>query len=85
MARSFPNPVPDGTRVPAWPLVDVTARQYFVLRKRTHGQFQIVGDTWDITRALVGSKSCRIPSSPLTPLTSFIDDPEAYPGTRIGG
>ena len=28
LAHSFPNPIPDGTRVPHWALLDITVRLY---------------------------------------------------------
>jgi hypothetical protein len=31
LAHSFPNPVPAGTYVPAWALLDVTVRCYYVI------------------------------------------------------
>ncbi len=31
LVHSFPNPVPAGTHVPAWALLDVTVRCYYVL------------------------------------------------------
>ena len=45
-ARSFPNPVPEGTRLPQWALLDVTVRYYpLYLRHEltTHASLRIVG------------------------------------------
>ena len=36
LAHSFPNPVPAGTSVPAWALLDVTVRCYYVLFSDTY-------------------------------------------------
>lgn len=52
----------------------------FLLRKRTHIQFQIEG-TWDPKLALLagGKNSLPYPLFPLLSLTSFLDLPELLP------
>ena len=32
MARRFPHPIPSGTRVPQWALIDITVRCYVFLQ-----------------------------------------------------
>ena len=48
LVHSFPNPVPDGTSVPQWALLDVTVRYYpsyiqHELTQAAHPSFRIVG------------------------------------------
>ena len=42
LAHSFPNPVPAGTYVPAWALLDVTVRCYYgLLFSYTYSQYNL--------------------------------------------
>lgn len=56
----------------------------FLLWQRTYG-LQTTGGVWDpVKAAAVGGKSPHISIFPLTPLTIFVDAPEAGPGAKIG-
>jgi hypothetical protein len=52
MTCRFPNPIPSGTRVPQWALIDITVCCYvFLLWQRIHNIFQSE-NLWDLDKAI---------------------------------
>ena len=90
LARRFPNPIPSGTRVPGWALLDVTVRCYaffsdslLIARSRK----KTIGTTTNRLPSVVRIFSFLFPSLPVTvlhPCLFSIDSNELGPGETIG-
>jgi hypothetical protein len=89
LVLSFPYPVPAGTRVPQWTLINVTVRNHVI-----YNMIRIVSTTYFSSRTTGTSRSLRpsvvgIRLSALRwPISRthmvFSDSPEILPGTLIG-
>jgi hypothetical protein len=90
MACRFPNPIPSGTRVPQWALIDVTVRCYVFFNGK-------VFTAPSSMRALTSGTQARLLQSVvrtlslsfshyqcLTVTSCFLDSPEQVPGVILG-
>ena len=84
-AHSFPNPVPAGTYVPQWSLLDVSVRyylQYIRHKLMAHTSLRIVGTLTNRTPLVV--RIIHSAFSWTAPNLHFVDSPEIPPGVLIG-
>ena len=88
--HSFPNPIPSGTRVPKWALLDITVRCYVffdgnMFTEPPSGSLRIIGTLTSLLQSVV--RTLSLPFSHyqcLTPTPCFLDTPEELPGVLLG-
>jgi len=87
-ALSFPNPVPAGTRVPQWALIDVTVRSRVIYHPMrivltAHLSLRTTGTPTSLRPSVVGIHTCLFFDTFHTHLP-LLDTPEVLPGALIG-
>ena len=87
MARRFPNPIPLGTRVPQWALLDVTVRCYvFFFDGNILTAFQS-GNNWNSNQSQTvggGNPLFFLIVNISHPRPVVLDSPEVLPGKLLG-
>jgi hypothetical protein len=87
MARRFPNPIPLGTRVPQWALLDVTVRCYVFFSMATylqHSSLGIIGIPISRKPLAVGILFFFLTVNFSHPCPIDLDSPEILPGKLLG-
>ena len=88
MACRFPNPIPSGTRVPQWALIDITVRCYAFLNGTVFtasSSLRTIGTQTSLMQLVVRILSPSFSHYQcLTPMSYFLDSPEQVPGTLLG-
>ena len=90
MACRFPNPVPSGTRVPQWALIDITVRCYVFFNGNIFtapftGSLRTIGTQTSLLQSVVRTLSLSFSHYQyLTPTSCFLDSPEQAPGAILG-
>jgi hypothetical protein len=90
MACRFPNPVPSGTRVPQWALIDITVRccVFFngnVFTALFTGSLRTIGTQTSLLQSEVRTLSLfSLTIQCLTPTSFLLDSPEQAPGAVLG-
>ena len=90
MVCRFPNPVPSGTRVPQWALLDITVRCYVffsgnIFTAPSTGRLRTIGTQTSLSQSAVRTLSLSFSHYQcLTPTSCFLDSPEQAPGVLLG-
>jgi hypothetical protein len=90
MACRFPNPVPSGTRVPQWALIDITVRCHVFFNGNIFtapftGSLGTIGAQTSLMQSVVRTLSLSFSYYQcLTPTSCFLDSPEQAPGALLG-
>ena len=85
---SFPNPIPSGTRVPQWALIDVTVRcnvYFYDIVFTTSSSLRTLGTRTGLLQSAVRILFLSFYHDRcLKPTSCYLDSPEQTPGTRLG-
>jgi hypothetical protein len=90
MACRFPNPVPLGTRVPQWALLDITVRCYVffngnIFTTPSTGSLRTIGTQTSLLQSAVRTLFLSFSHYQcLTPTACFLDSPEQAAGVILG-
>ena len=89
MACRFPNPVPSGTRVPQWALIDITVRCYVFFNGNIFtapftGSLRTIGTQTSLLQSVVRTLLSFSHYQCLTPTSCFLDSPELAAGAMLG-
>ena len=88
MARRFPNPIPSGTRVPRWALIDITVRCYVffngnIFTAPSAGSLGTIGTLISLLQSVVRTFPIFLTIN-VSPTSCFLDTPEQVPGVLLG-
>jgi hypothetical protein len=90
MACRFPNPIPSGTRVPQWALIDITVRCYVFFNDNiftvpSTGSLREIGTQTSLSQSAVRTFSLSFSHYQcFTPTSCILDTPEQAPGVLLG-